>query len=160
MDNDTNQLIDDLLDMHRPERYATGDRLWRAPVYADIEQRVTISEARRVAARQMVDQREGAATRQANDLLREIGRTQQWPLAWLDVARHPIAVDEQRIRLDVATAKDFREWELDERRRAANEFTARNAACDGARWVADQLDVNGWLTFADGAAANQTEQAS
>ena len=154
-----NELIDRLLDKHRPDRYAAGDNSWRDPVYAAVAIQVTVAQARHIAAQHIVDQREGQATRQANALLREVGRTKQWPLDWMDVDRRPLSIGGDRVRLDAVEARDLREWELEERRRAASEFVACNQACDGAKWLADEMDGNGWSTFADACAALQAGAA-
>lgn len=154
MDRDTAELIDGLLDQHRPERYDAGDTAWRQPVYGAIATRVTIGEARTIAASYLVDQREGQATKQANALLRSVGLSKQWPLDWMDVGRRPISVGGERVRLDAARADDFRQFEVEERRRAAADFVARNQACDGAQWLADEMDAHGWTTFTDGASAH------
>lgn len=154
MQHETAALIDSLLDQHRPDRYDVGDTSWREPVYSQIATRVTIGEARQIAASYLVDQREGQATKQANALLRSVGQTKQWPLDWMDVGRRPIAVGSARVRLDAARSEDFRQFEVEERRRAAADFMSRNQTCDGAQWLADEMDAHGWVTFTDGAVAH------
>lgn len=144
------QHIDALLDQHRPERYDAGDKAWRQAVYAAVEPLVPPADARRLAASQLVDQREGIATRAANELLRQIGRSRQWPLDWMDQGCRPISVATERVQLGAATPIDLEHWAIDERRVAAQDFAARSLACDGAEWCAEQMRTNGWLTFGDG----------
>lgn len=136
---------------HRPDRYEVGDTSWREPVYAQIAALIPEREAKLVAAKQFIDQREGMATRQANQRLRDIGRTGNWPDSWDDEldGHHPIAVGDVRVCLRAATADDLRSWAIDERRRASQDFAARVLACDGAEWVADQMDASGWPTLGE-----------
>ncbi len=145
-----NAHIDALLDEHRPERYDVGDKTWRAAIYAEVERLVPDREARRIAASQLVDQREGVATRGANDLLRQIGRMRQWPLDWMEQGVRPLSVGSERVRLADGTVDDLARWAIEERRVAAQDFAARSFACDGAEWCAEQMRINGWLTFGDG----------
>ena len=158
MEHLTNADIDAMLDEARPDRYDLGDNSWRADTYAEVAEAMPAAEARRLAACQLVDQREGIATRAANALLREIGRTQQWPMHWFDVARRTISVGPERVCLAVATTVDLRQWAIDERREAAQDFSARSAACDGAEWAADCMDAGGHTTFAECAEAKAVDQ--
>lgn len=146
---DLNAYIDEQLDRYRPDRYDIGDDTWRRQIYADIEQWVPEIEAKRIAAKQIVDQREGSATRKANALLRDIGKTEQWPLDWMDYVDRPISVGGERVRLGASSSNDFRQWAIDERRRAAQDSTARFMACEGAEWVADSIDGYGVATFTE-----------
>jgi hypothetical protein len=141
--DDLTRTIDMLLDQHRPARYDSADKSWMAPIEAEIASMIPEQSARAVAARDKVRRREEMATRSVNRLLRDIGRTGQPPLDWMDLAPRPIAWDEHRVRLDECLPADFREWAAVERRRAANDFSARNDACEGAEWIADKLDANG-----------------
>lgn len=86
---------------------------------------------------------EKSAVSRANDLLRSIARDGSMPLDWMDFANLPIVIDGERIQLGYCAASDFRRWELHERRRAATDFNARNAACDGARLVHDWMQSAG-----------------
>lgn len=86
---------------------------------------------------------EKAAVSRANDLLRTIARDGSMPIDWMDFATLPIVIDGERIQLGHCAATDFRRWELHERRRAATDFNARNAACDGARLVFDWMQSAG-----------------
>jgi len=142
--------IDAMLDEHRPERYDVGDKTWRQTIYAEVGPLIPPAEARQIAASQLVDQRERIATRGANELLRQIGRTKQWPLDWMEQGVRPISVGSTRVRLGDASVGDLRDWAIDERRVAAQDFAARSFACDGAEWCAEQMQAHGWLTFGDG----------
>lgn len=141
--DDLSQFIDHRLDEERPDRYDSSDKTWMATVDADVAPLVPVADARLIAARQLVQARETRATKAVNRLLREVGRTGQPPLGWFDLARRPIAWDAHRVRLDECLSGDFRDWAAYERRAAANEFTARNDACEGAERIADELDAAG-----------------
>jgi hypothetical protein len=153
------ELIDELLRQHRPDRYDSTDRMWREPVYDRIVPLVEAGEARRVAAKQLVDVREARATRTTNKVLRQIQLTHQFPLGNLDLERTPLSVGKERVLLGVATPRDFRVWATDERRDTATESTARFQACDGAEWVAKQLEAGGWATYSEAVAALTPEEA-
>lgn len=53
------------------------------------------------------------------------------------------------VQLHTATTSDLRRWAVQERRVAAQDFSARSFACDGAEWAADEMDANGWATLAE-----------
>lgn len=144
-----NHHIDLMLDQCRPDRYDVGDNTWRLQVYADVEARLPVRRAIAIAAQQIVDQREGIATRVANGLLRKIGETKQWPFDWMDAAERPLSIGRERVKLTAATAEDLQQWAIDERRDAAQDFAARSAACDGAEWAAKNMATAGLLTIGD-----------
>lgn len=147
---DLNGFVDEMLNEHRPRGlYEAKDHGWRQPVYDAVASLIPAAETRRIAAEQIVDRRETTATRLANNLLRQIGSSGQVPLDWLDVAAHPISVGDNRVRLADAEAADFRQWAIDERRDASQDFTARSMSCDGAEIVAAAMDANGWARFGD-----------
>lgn len=147
----TNAEIDALLDQHRPDRYAASDHRWRDPVIAAIAGRIPARQAAQVAAERLVADREGRSTRSANEMLRKIGMERQWPLPEMadDLGDRPISVGDQRVCLRAATAVDLRSWAIDERRDAARDFAARSAACDGAEWLADEMDARKITAFGD-----------
>lgn len=147
----TNAEIDALLDRARPDRYDVDDHAWRDPVVAAIATRIPPRQAAQVAAERLVADREGRATRSANELLRRVGKERQWPLPDMadDLADRPISVGSERVCLRAATSLDLRTWAIDERRDAAQEFAARSMACDGAEWLADEMDAKGLGQFAD-----------
>lgn len=134
-------LIDRLLAERRPDRYEPeGGDGWLDSITAEVAAEISIDEARWLLAHHEVKVREGEKTKSANRLLREIGDTKQFPLDWLDSLHLPIAVGKERIALRAASPKDLRDFARDERRRAASDFTARNATCEGAEWLADQIE--------------------
>lgn len=143
------RFIDRELDLIRPERYDPRETSWRDPVVAEVERLIPDLEAKAIAARELVGRREGRATRVVTEHLREIHRTRQPPLDWMDHGPRPLALDGERVRLDAAGAADFRDWATTERKRNAQQFTARNDACEGADWIADQLDAAGAATLGD-----------
>lgn len=147
----TNEQIDALLDQHRPDRYDVEDHAWRAPVVAAVAQRMPIRQAQQVAAERLVGDREGRATRSVNSLMRRVARERQWPLPDLanDLLRRPMSIGAERVCLGAAMARDFEQWAIDERRDAAQDFTARSEACDGAEWIAREMAAKGLTLFAD-----------
>lgn len=134
-------LIDLLLAERRPDRYEPeGGDEWLDSITAEIAVEIDPDEAVWELARREVKTREGEKTKSANRLLREIGETKQLPLDWLDQLHLPIAVGKERVALRAATPADLRLFANEERRRAASDFTARNATCEGAEWLADHLE--------------------
>lgn len=134
-------LIDLLLAERRPDRYEPdGGDEWLDSIISEVAAEITVDEARWLLARHEVKQREGEKTKGANRLLREIGETKQLPLDWFENLHLPIAVGKERVALRAATPLDLRNFANEERRRAASDFTARNATCEGAEWLADHLE--------------------
>lgn len=161
-----------LLPERRPDRYTVDGPAdeddetptgWLDLIAEEVKHLAPDDEIRKVLARNVVGQEEGHATRRANDLLRKIGRTGQPPLDWFDTKDWPIAVVsfhtdsltqerkkiEERVALRASTAQDLRSFATEERRRAAGDFSARNDACTGAEFAADQMDTVGAITFSD-----------
>jgi hypothetical protein len=100
------------------------------------------------------------ATSRANRLLRKIHRTGQLVLGWWGVADDPVAVitrtvesgqrprrKDERVALRAMTPRDFRDFATEERRRAADDFGARNDTCSGAERVADWMTQAGYGHF-------------
>lgn len=133
--------IPTLLDHHRPDRYDPTDKSWQEPVVDMVASEIDELEARQLAAERIVSLAEAAATRRTNKLLREISQEGAYPLDWLTAHAWPLAVGEsERVALRAATAADYRRFAQRERRAAANDFAARNDACEGAEKMADLLD--------------------
>lgn len=160
---DLNQLIDRLLRENRPDRYNTTAADWLDDV-ADMvpAELLPEDELRRFVARQIVGQREGQATRNANRLLRSIGETGQLVLHWWDEANDPIAIitelvddegnariSKERVALRAATPADLRAFAHEERDRADKDHKSRLLACDGAEYVADSITSSGLLRFGE-----------
>lgn len=147
-----NAEIDELLDQYRPDRYASDDHNWRAPVIQAVTHRIPNHQARWVAAEHLVGQREGRATRAVNDVLRRVGRNQEWPLPNMleGLLRKPLSIDGNRVCLEAASPEDLEAWAIAERRSAAQDFAARSDACDGAEWVAQTMRHKGWHLFGEG----------
>lgn len=147
----TTEQVDALLDKYRPDRYSSNDHGWQAPVITQVAQRMPLRQAQQIAAEKIVSEREGRATRSVNSMLRKVASEKQWPLPELthDLMRRPLSIGSERVCLAAATAKDFELWAIDERRDAAQEFSARSAACDGAEWLAQQMRQQGHALFAD-----------
>lgn len=152
-------MVDQLLAERRPDRYQPGvDDEWLHPVFDEIAAILPEPEVRALAAEQLVRRAEGQKTKQTNALLREIAESGQLPLGWLELQNLPMVVGKERVALRAATAKDFRDFAADERRRAATDFTTRNAACDAALWIADQMDATGIARGADLALPDQVAE--
>ncbi|MDP9222681.1 MAG: hypothetical protein M3P18_02290 [Actinomycetota bacterium] len=169
------QEVDRLLAERRPDRYAVAgseadevdenevqNNEWLDGIAADVEHLAPEVAVRRILARSIVAQREGRATRRANDLLRQIHRSGQLVLDWMDAMAWPIAVVErvdrpsekpkkleERVALRATTARDLRAFAIEERRRAGTDHAARSDACSGAEWAADQIVQAGVVTFLD-----------
>lgn len=136
----------------RPDgEYSAGDCDWRIPLYEEIASMIPADEACRLAAKQFVDQIEGRATRGANEALRWIGKHGAWPATWdnLVEGRYPLSMKKKRIVLENASADHLMTWASEERRRAGQEYTAREAACTGAEWMAVQMRKRKWKTVAE-----------
>lgn len=142
--NELNAAIDKLLADRRPDRYEEGSSEWLDDIAAEVAWLIPEDDARYRAARLTVGRREGEKTKSANKLLREIHATQQWPLDWMDCLTLPIAVGKERVALRAVTSADLRQFANDERRIAASDFSVRNATCEAAEWLADQMDANGY----------------
>lgn len=118
---------------------------------------------RQYAARTLVGQQERALTRWGNRYIREVaaGRGELPEGLPDDYDMSPVAVvyrvpdktsglfivHEVRVIFWAMTAEDFRTFATNERRRAAKDFKTRNDTCDGADWLADQMELTGAVNF-------------
>lgn len=144
------EMIPELLDRHRPDRYDPNDHSWQDPVIYLVAAEITSTEARQIAAARLVSTAEATATRRTNQMLREVLASGEWPLAWMDALSWPLAVDDhERVALRAATVDDFERFANRERRAAANDFASRNASCEGALHIADLMRENGSRVAAD-----------
>ena len=146
-----NGTIDRLLADRRPDRYEHGLSDGWLDDLADSEIAPILPEAqvRRFHARTLVRNREGSKTQRTNRLLRDIYESGQLPLDWLDTLDWPLAVGKERVALRAAGPDDFEQHAIEERRAAARDFSARNAAAEGSEWMAQQMRANGWQFGAD-----------
>ncbi len=126
----------------RPDRYKRGDISWADPVIDDIADMMTATEARQVAAIDIVKNLERRATKNSNRLLRTIGSSGQLPSDWLDMARWPITVGEFRVCFEDLTPFDLRQFASEEEHRANKDHTARLDAVKGARELADLVELS------------------
>jgi hypothetical protein len=128
---------------------------WLDQIAADVAHLVPDEQVRKLYARKVVAQQEGSATKRANTLLRNIGRTGQLVLGWMDLEDYPIAVitravdaagrvhvREERVALRAAGPPEFDAFAIEERRRAARDFGSRNDTCTGAEWLSVQMQVD------------------
>lgn len=136
--------VDELLAERRPDRYETvsGDE-WLDQIAAEVQDLVPIAQAQYRSARMVVGQREGNKTRRTNKLLREIYRSGQLPLDWLQTLNLPLAVGKERVAIRACVPKDFESFAVEERRTAARDFTVRHETCEAAEWIATQMVAAG-----------------
>ena len=140
----TSQEICDLLDGYRPDRYDPEDKSWMDPVIEKVAAEIDAYEARRQAASQRVANSEGIATRRTNQMLREVVKTGEWPLGWMDAQSWPLAIDGHlRVTLRSATDDDLTLFASVERRNAAADFTTRNETCTAAETLAARIKSSG-----------------
>lgn len=136
--------IDQLLNERRPDRYEPeGGDEWLDLIVDEVANSIPVAEARALAARQLVRNRETSKLRAANRIIREIGINRLLPMDWLDTVHLPISVGKERVSLRAATPNDFRRFATEERRRAASDFTSRNQTCEAAEFIADHMDATG-----------------
>ena len=136
--------IDELLVDQRPDRYEPSEASWLDSVADQVKHLVSSEHAVFRVARTAVGNRERAKTQSTNKLLRDVHASGEFPLDWLKTLHLPLAVGKERVALRACTAQDFHDFANQERRVAANDFATRNASCEAAEWIADQMDVNDW----------------
>lgn len=141
--SEINDTIDARLDEARPNRYRPEQDEWLTAIIDDVAVTISIEEAQKRVARDLVVRREAEATKRTNRVLRDIFKTGNLPLDWLDMQRCPLSINGERVALGACTPDDFREFANIERRRAAKEHATRNESCDGARFLADMIEKNG-----------------
>lgn len=163
--------IDELLHDSRPDRYDVHggddgiDVEWLNIVADKIAVGLDIEDVLKQFSRNLVRQREGQATKSANKLLRRFALDGQLPLGWWEMDRQPVAivtrkqrpggdpeVREERVAVGALTAKDLLAFANEERIRAGRDFSARNAACDGAEQIAEQMlrgQFTHWTAWAE-----------
>ena len=150
-------IVDGLLRVNRPDRYEPGAE-WLDEVAELVENKITIIEAKRLAARQIVGQREGRATRSVNKFLKSLKTDAGFalPSAWAPYADEPVAFIESdgdldkgrrvRVAFRAMRAGDWRQFALHGRADAQHRFEAEMAMYDAADWLAGQ---QGQLPFHD-----------
>lgn len=161
---DLTVIVDGLLRAHRPDRYEPGAD-WLDDVATKIENKITIIEAKRLAARQIVGQREGRATRAVNKFLKSLGAgaggfsiDQAWiafadePVAFIEGVGEESAERRVRVALRAMRSEDWKQFALYGRADAQHRFAAEMAMYDAADWLAAQ---QGSALFADWATGAQ-----
>ncbi|MFS3128679.1 hypothetical protein ACLM5J_09765 [Nocardioides sp. Bht2] len=145
-------IVDGLLRVNRPDRYEPGAD-WLDEVAEMVENKITVVEAKRLAARQIVGQREGRATRSVNKFLKSLATDGGFRLAgaWAPFSDEPVAfidTDDKRVRvaLRAMRSRDWQQFTLHGRTDAQHRFAAEMATYDAADWLASQ---QGSLSFAD-----------
>lgn len=145
-----NELIDERLDALRPDRYQPGEGAdWLAPIIEEVASTYTADEARIRIAADVVMQRETVAMKRTNRVLRDMLKSGQFPIDWMDIHRWPLGCGEWRVALGSCRTVDLREFATVERRRAAKDFATRNESCEGAEWLADLVADKGLLVVDD-----------
>lgn len=155
-----NHHVDGLLRLARPDRYEPGGD-WLDQVAAQLEGDIPILEARRMAARQIVGQREGAATKRVNKFLKGLfGLDGQFalPVDWYVYADEPVAlIDHSGIRIRVAlramAAADWDSFVLNGRIDAQHRFDAEMRMYDAADELASRQGALAFAIWARTAAA-------
>ena len=160
-------IVDGLLRVNRPDRYEPGAD-WLDRVAEMVENKITITEAKRLAARQIVGHREGRATKAVNRFLKTLkqGREFALPETWAPFSDEPVAFEEfdetgtktKRIRVAfrAMTSGDWKQFSLHGRIEAQHRFDAEMAMYDAADWLAGQ---QGELPFMAWAEANSPRAA-
>lgn len=168
------RLIRTYLAEDRPDRYGTGEtpvdradeddepdlgsQEWLRDIAYDKIKPLVTDAAERLALQLVLDE-ERKATRATNAFFRDIARDHQLVLGYFGLESSPISVVHRVVRdgklyvrteraaLRAADERDVHSSASEERRRAGRDFAARNAACDGMEWAADQMLAAGALTF-------------
>lgn len=140
-----NAAIDQLLAERRPDRYGPNDMSWLDEIGEEINGGMTELEARQIATRTLVRQRETQKIRQGNRVLREMfkahndGQDELDELEWMTSIQLPIVVGDQRVALRAVTADDLEDFANEEERRANVDHGVRLSTCEAARWFAAEM---------------------
>ena len=164
-----NAEIDRLLAEYRPERYNANELDWLAPVFKQVNKLVgdsmTAEEILRDYVTRRVVRREGDSTKRPNAVLRNIVRTNQYPLGWgednwaemfIDISHAPLSIPKRengeivkgkqvRVRFGSMTRDDWVEWVNGMHRTADEKHRSIIEAADGGeriRKLMDEQDVN------------------
>lgn len=151
-----NEEIAQMLAVHRPDRYVAGALEWADPVLDAIADSISAGEAKERTALAVVRDVERTATRRGNGLLKHYKSNLQgafdfggWMTSAVEASRQPVAVGKERVCFEDLTAEDLRQFALDERIAATQDYSARLASCDGAERLADDLNACGARTIRD-----------
>lgn len=152
--------IDAELRRQRPDRYQPGAD-WLDAVTEVIADEVPILSARQMAARTLVGQREGSATRRVNRFLKGLaGADGQYalPVDWFEYVDEPVAIEvrtvdadgqlvekhRERVALRAMRSSDWNAFSKYGRINLEERHQAEIAMYDGVDWVAAE---QGALTF-------------
>ena len=164
-------IVDGLLRVNRPDRYKPGSE-WLDEVASLVENKITVIEAKRMAARQIVGQREGQATKNVNKFLKSLSTEGGFALtsAWAPFADEPVAFIESdgaiekgrriRVAFRAMTAGDWQQFALHGRVEAQHRFDAEMAMYDAAEWLASQQGGGTFLEWASRIAPAEMRVAS
>lgn len=149
---DLNQSIDAWLAEDRPERYDPAERGWMGRTIAKavraLKDRDDRDQVIEEAARRLVVQREGQASKSANRILRNIAESEALPLGWgegetwkhlrAEVLSLPLSIAKRvRIRLGAISPAELEQWELENAREEDKRRIAQITARKGARLLAE-----------------------
>lgn len=152
-------IVDGLLRANRPDRYLPGGD-WLDEVAAQVENKITMIEAKRMAARQIVGQREGQATKSVNRFLKSLSTEVGFalPASWAPYADEPVAFVETngddlkghrvRVAFRAMKASDWQQFALHGRADAQIRFDAEMAMYDAADWLAAQQGGHTFIEWA------------
>lgn len=164
-------IVDGLLRSNRPDRYLPGAD-WLDEVASMVENKITVIEAKRLAARQIVGQREGRATRSVNKFLKSLATNGGFALtsAWAPYADEPVAFVEAigdedkgtrvRVAFRAMKAADWQQFALHGRVDAQHRFDAEMAMYDAAEWLASQQGAGTFIEWASRVAPTEMRAAS
>lgn len=138
------------LDERRPDRYAPGDSdtdKWLDELAEEFAPMIAVQEAQRRAARAIIANLEAAKTRQTLTIVRQCKL--QPPLDWDFFRALPLVVGNERVAIRAVTSNDWRQFAQEEKGRTDEEHSIRMATVEGALWLADYMDQQGFATGTD-----------
>lgn len=137
-----NDHVDARLNELRPDRYECGDLTWADDVIDEIGEQLTLTEARIIAGRKIVADRERLMVQSANRLIRRAAGGEH-PIAWLEALNLPIVVGDERVRLAAASPADLDQFADEETARATRDYDTRMETVKVARDLARRMRLQG-----------------
>lgn len=100
----TSEAVQALCNAHRPDEATDTD--WLGKVVKIVASKIPERAARMRAAREEVAHAESALLKKTNRFLREWASTGQWPIDWMDLRNHPIALSKgHKVRLGATSGE-------------------------------------------------------
>ena len=136
---DLNDIADEILAKHRPDRYTKGlDDGWINDAAAELAPFISPAEAVPRYADSILRAREGTKTQKANRVIRDLYVTGQLPLDWFELGHLPVAVGDQRVKIRHMTERDWEQSADEEKTRADEDYAARLETVEAKRWMAEK----------------------